>query len=780
MTERNGDRDPRRTGVNPDYAAFQIAKALTTSLRHDDPATRERARQKISKWATVLENILSGAATYGSRTPIGGIPGWATLEVVTGGFATGGLLAGGPLKEHERSLLQHLPDVREGGERRALNAHFLSDAGFAELQQRLRTGSYDVEIPEEAALMVAAWLADNGYTDDARDLIDTLAPYLAKLRFYPVPLDLPKRFGPRVHVQVLGQSVDDLRKLRPNRQVLAQKEAVGIWQPFYDQMVTLFLETVRDDWPCRTYPAGWQERATAHLRKYAELRKVHKLCGKPDRSKGHFAQLRNFLFRTARNPRSLTGWEVGRIRQILARYTEKYGAPDSRACREARQRQLRDVSAPTFHEIAAVVLSRMVRHSKSAALDDVSHLTLPISTAESARSGIPEGTAVPASIQRKVERCQNETIAVLVERGLIASGESLARVLPQMTSELRAAGIADPALRRLYAATYRAFRRRRSLLLLNLEKQIQIEELPWVASIDRFRSKDLSGRELAKQTLHEVTLLALTSFPYAILPNKLLQELRALATGADLAIPLVDEVAADIFMGEFSPKFLEAARWAADLLQGSLYAAYYGIDYATIRLLTERTGTKPRPRWDPIRAAPGDFVQLCAARAGVPLGTWDPATNGMIIEQQQILTTHNLAALFVALELSDALRDQLAHIAKHCFRWICRRQQMKIDTRHGRLTMVKNTAYAWRQMIFFLSLLPPRTVSDFLVWAEQHLDAQSDAFKNRFRPAFKGLSVVANGGSIAGAPASQDAARRLLGWSNESHWLLDRSSPIAR
>src|SRR5262249_20586901 len=148
---------------------------------------------------------------------------------------------------------------------------------------------------------------------------------------------------------------------------------------------------------------------------------------------------------------------------------------------------------------------------------------------------------------------------------------------------------------------------------------------------------------------------ALTSFPYAILPNKLLQELRALATGADLAIPLVDEVAADIFMGEFSPKFLEAARWAAELLQGSLYAAYYGIDYATIRLLTERRGTKRGPRGDPIGAARGVFVRLWGARGGVPRGTGDPATNGMIIEQQQILTTHNLAALFVALKLSDAL-----------------------------------------------------------------------------------------------------------------------------
>ena len=90
----------------------------------------------------------------------------------------------------------------------------------------------------------------------------------------------------------------------------------------------------------------------------------------------------------------------------------------------------------------------------------------------------------------------------------------------------------------------------------------------------------------------------------------------------------------------------------------------------------------------------------------MPLGTWDPATNGMIIEQQQILTTQNLAALLAGLGLTDAIRFRLGEMARYCFHWICERQQMKIDRWHARLIMVKNTAYAWRQMIFFLSLLP--------------------------------------------------------------------------
>jgi len=61
MAEREHDTkiEARPVGVNPGYAAFQIAKALTATEEHDDPATRDRAREKIVKWQSVLGNILS-------------------------------------------------------------------------------------------------------------------------------------------------------------------------------------------------------------------------------------------------------------------------------------------------------------------------------------------------------------------------------------------------------------------------------------------------------------------------------------------------------------------------------------------------------------------------------------------------------------------------------------------------------------------------------------------------------------------------------------------------
>jgi hypothetical protein len=181
------------------------------------------------------------------------------------------------------------------------------------------------------------------------------------------------------------------------------------------------------------------------------------------------------------------------------------------------------------------------------------------------------------------------------------------------------------------------------------------------------------------------------------------------------------------------------------------------------------------------QAARSPFVTLCAVRAGVSLGGWDPASNGMIIEQQQILTSQNLAVLFAALHLADALRDQLDDLARHCFRWICQRQQVKIveprrlpevDLWHARLIQVKNTAYAWRQMIFFLALLPQPAVTAFLHWAEAHLNQQPATFRQRFRPALTGLRLASEGHGLDSDAARQAGAQRFLGWSKTRHWLL--------
>ncbi|HET9957286.1 MAG TPA: hypothetical protein VFQ61_22465, partial [Polyangiaceae bacterium] len=167
------------------------------------------------------------------------------------------------------------------------------------------------------------------------------------------------------------------------------------------------------------------------------------------------------------------------------------------------------------------------------------------------------------------------------------SSEAIARLLPAITAAARAASIHDPALRLLYASTYTAFRKRRSLLLLNLERQTKLGDLPWIRAIQPWVGGDSASAAASREVLCDAAVLTLSAFPQTIVPNKLVKELRALAAASGSPLPFVEELAADIFMGTFSETYLKAAQLAAGLLRSTLYERYYGIPYDRILTLND-------------------------------------------------------------------------------------------------------------------------------------------------------------------------------------------------
>lgn len=777
--------------MNPGYALDQLQRGLATSLNHEDPSVRARAAAKVERWRAVLEGMATGNLSIGSRSPVAGAPTWATLEVAHGGFATGRMLAAGPLEPHERERLAALPATQgTATERARLNAWYLGE-GQRELSQMLRSGCYRVHLPEEGALLTVTWLLAHDEVDRALELIETLQPLTDRLRFYPVPDPRPLSTSAVVRVQPLKTTVAQLDAVRQRPQIAKMNETLRHWNGLYDRAAALFLETVRGElpslvtekgewvrradgqpqaqggWPCQHWPEGWRERAQQLLRDYRAERQQHTLSGKPDHPKGNFSRLRGFLERCVTDPRSLTGRDVGALRKILASYVTRHGAPDSEQLRQVREAQARMAERPTGKELAAVLANRLRVLPREEGLGSLDIATAPVREEESAKTRIAAGHPIPPHLIEKAERSLEAPIDELVERGVITSSEVLAGVLPQITSQVGAAGIEDPDLRRLYAALYAAFRRRRSLLLLNLSSQVKLDELPWVAAMKPFRKNSLGAKGLARQTLEQVSTLAIASFPQAILPNKLLQELVALAKSAELKLPLVEELAADIFMGAFSMKFLSAAQSAAALLKGTLYERYYGVP---TKQLLELDDAKKRWGKD---TSPG-FAALCTQRAGANTGGWSVAANGTIIEQAQILTTHNLAILFDELGLKERLRPALPYLAQQCFRWVVRQQTMKIDLWKAKLQMMKNTAYAWRQMVFFLSFLDRSAQEAFLSWARGHFHEQDAEFTERFEPALAGLEWACAGKEFDenGRAGPQGRARRFLGWTVGRHWLF--------
>lgn len=765
------DDTPDAGGLGSGYAASMLAKAFFTFDTHADPAVRELAAARVLRWQHVLAHTLSGKVEYGSRTPLPGIPDWVTLDVATGGFATGGLLAGGPLTDAERTLASNRPGIRAGSERRDLNAYYLSEDGVAELQARLADGAYSIDLPEEAALMVVAWLLSQGQAQAARDLVQTLMPFFDRLRFYPSRWIGPGEPGAGIFVSTAGEVARLLSRLQAQPRIAAQRATVHGLLPRHDRAVALFLETVEDDWPCRRYPEGWAQRAAALI---AEVHAAQAMPGQAvsnaSRRHRHKRELFDLLACCAHTPEALTGRQVGRIRRIVQDYVTAHGTPDSDGLRALRVRQGNDVAAPGYHDIARLIAARLQAYSEETGVQDLAPVLEPLSDAEAHSLGLPSGAIVPAPVARRVRRCQSGTISELVTQGLIGSSECLATLVPQITASLQGGGFVDPALRALHGSTYQAFRRRRSLLLLNLARQAAFKDLPWIAAVESYRQPAQADSADARAALVDIASLSWAAFPHAPLPNKLLQELSALLERGQWDLPLVDELAADIFMGRFSPKFVEAARQAAALLDGTLYANYYAIN-------TQEVMSLPSPR--KTRGTDGKVDALgrfCAARAGVQAGFGSVAANGMVIEQQQILTTHNLAVLAAGAGLAPLFQDRFGPLALSAFKWLCARQQMKIDGWHARLRMLRNTAYAWRQAMFFLSMLPSAEQDATIAAMETHLSAQSAEFQQRFRPAMNGLHQAARGARLPQHEAGEQGARVFRGWAATPHWLMPPDS----
>jgi hypothetical protein len=250
-------------------------------------------------------------------------------------------------------------------------------------------------------------------------------------------------------------------------------------------------------------------------------------------------------------------------------------------------------------------------------------------------------------------------------------------------------------------------------------------------------------------------------------------ELDALAREAGVPLPLVEELAADIFMGTFSARFLAAAKLAGRLLEGSLYARYFGIDYERILALddVERRHAHAAP------TSPG-FDAYCMARAGKPSRRWSVAANGTVIEQAQVLTTHNLAALTGPFGVGEALTIDWPSVARRSFaRQLVLADRLRANRRP--LRMVKDLAYGWRQTIFFLSRMRADEVEAFLAWAQEQLSGRPSHMAAVMAPVVGGLRDV-QAGAAFDHDGRTDNGRRLLGWTVGRHWVLDAAGASRR
>lgn len=606
MDDDADQQHPTGAGISAHYPQRQLAlaRAFLTSTAHPDDNSGtdshaenwRNAEARVARWRAVLAGIADGRLAIGSRTPVAGLPAWVTPEVVRGGFATSAASAEGPLQpyEHEAAALAGV-----AAERGALFAYCLTEPGLSRLYDLLDSGGYEAAVPEEAALLTVAWLARAGDAAGALELVDVLEPFADRLRFTPRPSALPAPDAEAVHRRTVGDAVTTLTGRRPNAAVEAQREALTVWQPFGDQLLAHWLETAEAGRVLeRTPDSAWTERGAVLLRRYEELAAAHTRCTKHRDPKENLGILRGARAETAAG-RPLDARRLGLLRHAVASMVRRRGRPGSDRHTELRTRQAVQTAQPSHHDLAQLVLRRLSGLPQETGVADVSPLVADVSAHEAHEAHatpaghttrLPAGTPVPAAIRQVVEAALSAPIDTLVERGMVPSAEVLAELVPQLVAVAGAQSYPDEALRTLMAANYRAFRNRRSLLLSDLTGQVRVDELPWVRAVAAHRVGE-DGRAPARTALRRLGELAVQAFPGTLLPNALVRELGVLARQAELDAPFVEELAADIFTGTFTPKYLAAARAAADLLGGTLYERYYAIDYAAVHdLATAEAG----------------------------------------------------------------------------------------------------------------------------------------------------------------------------------------------
>ncbi|MCP4381523.1 MAG: hypothetical protein GY798_08935 [Hyphomicrobiales bacterium] len=701
--------------VGEQYPFFQLARALSSG-----------SAEKASKWRDVLSGIQTGELNIGDRTPVAGMPVWATPEIVRGGFATGAYAAGGSISPDEKRLAKELAfEISDIGRlRTALNAWHLTEEGLGRLLKMAGSGCFDAETPEETALLAVAVLMDTN-PSAGEAILDEITPFFDRLRFYPSPAPFPRGYG--VHVGTVGGLRQALSEMRPSANVVRQNATLTVWIPLYDRLVDLLAEPVNE---------SWRVRAREWIRSYRKADR-NDMSRRWSRSDGPFQRCRAALEHRLRKGNLPVG-EHKYIDLVIARRVEKSGFGSERD--KYRAEQAKQHVGVWLNALSEAVLERLDGLSDKSGIEDIDPILAPVGAKE-ARPGAGAGTSLTLGISRKVKRARFAPVGDLVAEGQITSPEVLAAILPQVTADLHASGFSTRSERAIYAALYRAFRLRRSLLLLDLQSQVRMEELPWASALLKRRTTSRNQAQISRAALREIVALALTHFPQVQFPNAMIEEMMGLARRAKIEAPLTRELAADIFMDKFAKSFDRAASLTIGRYGNALYGRYYGL---------------------PEHVSPGGLGEICSQRAGGRISdNWSVAWNGMVIEQQLILTSHNLATIFELVGLSDLDFDAMS---RRCFDWICAKLQIPSHYPHTRLQTLKNAAYAWRQMIAFLSELEADDQRSVWNSLEATYKEQPPSLRLHFDPAMIGLREA-----LAGGAPDQSGGQVFLGWTLDRH-----------
>lgn len=501
---------------------------------------------------------------------------------------------GGPLRPYE------LEAARRAGvpaTRLDLFAHFLGGDGLRTLWSLLDSGRYEVTLPEEAALLTVAWLVRAGDDDAAEELVAQLRPFADRLPLTPRPADLPAPPADAVRRRSAAEASIVLGLRKPNPAVEAQREALSVWRPIEDELLAHRLRADSEG-----HGAQWRADGAALLERYADLAARHTRCTGHLDPKSNPAILRRALAEAVAG-RPADPRLAGLLRHAVTSMVAKRGRPGSPEHTRLREVQAAQAARPAHHELAALARHRLCAPDADRAAPGAGRLEGPVTAEEAARTSLPAGTALPLAVRALLAGIRPTDVTALLAQAAVPSAEVLAELVPQLATTHTARGYADEPLRTLLAATHRSGAARSTVNhWWTPARHARTGTAPWVRAVAAHGPDPVAQ---ARLTLRAVGELAVEAFPGAGIPDRLVGTLSSLAQLAQLPVRFLSMPLANSFSGAVNPDLYPAVHNAADLLRGTPYERYYGIDYAALRE----------------RAAAQDAValmDLCAGRAGLP------------------------------------------------------------------------------------------------------------------------------------------------------------------
>jgi hypothetical protein len=114
-----------------------------------------------------------------------------------------------------------------------------------------------------------------------------------------------------------------------------------------------------------------------------------------------------------------------------------------------------------------------------------------------------------------------------------------------------------------------------------------------------------------------------------------------------------------------------------------------------------------------------------------------------------------------------------AALARGAFATTCR-LAARIHGNPRPLTTIKDMAYAWRQVLFYLSMATADERDAVLGQFDDEVAQYPDHARGRLAPVLAGVRLVREGGDLGpGGGPVDGGARRLVGWAPAGrHWLL--------